>query len=348
MVPWCTAMEQALYGRAGFYKSGAGPAAHFRTSAQASPLFAQALVRLVVEVDELLDRPESLAIIDVGAADGSLLTSMLTELPPSLRSRANLVGVELRDRPEQLSTAIDWLTRVPQDFVGVLLANEWLDNVPVDVAERTHQGVHLVLVDPANGQEQLGDRVSSEQADWLDQWWPLTKAQAGDRAEVGLTRDIAWHDAFERMQRGLAVTMDYSHHRDQRVSGGFASGTLAGYREGRWVTPVPDGSCDITAHVALDSCADATQSLGVRATLLTSQRDALRSLGVSGERPPIDLATTDPVSYVQALATAAQAGELLDRSGLGGFGWLVQGRGVGLPPSLSSLTGDAGMQRTVQ
>lgn len=89
---------------------------------------------------------------------------------------------------------------------------------------------------------------------------------------------------------------------------------------------MPDGSCDLTAHVALDACA------GPGARLLT-QREALHALGVAGGRPPLSLASTDPAAYVRALAGAGEAAELTATGGLGDFGWLVQPAGIADPSS---------------
>ncbi|GAB3856225.1 hypothetical protein GCM10029963_52200 [Micromonospora andamanensis] len=54
---WREAMRRALYGPDGFFVSGAGPAAHFRTSVHASPIFTSALVRLVHQLDAALGSP---------------------------------------------------------------------------------------------------------------------------------------------------------------------------------------------------------------------------------------------------------------------------------------------------
>jgi SAM-dependent MidA family methyltransferase len=170
---------------------------------------------------------------------------------------------------------------------GLLIANEWLDSVPLDVLEDGR----LVLVD-TDGAEHLGAPLSSA---WADTWWP-----EGGRVEVGASRDLAWAAAVARERRGLAVAVDYGHTVADRRP------TLTGYRDGRQVPPVPDGSCDLTAHVALDSAAAATGSLLVR------QREALRALGVTAALSG------------QGLAEASQARELLDADGLGGFGWLLR------------------------
>ncbi|MGH3381124.1 MAG: hypothetical protein ACRDP6_40960, partial [Actinoallomurus sp.] len=100
----------------------------------------------------------------------------------------------------------------------------------------------------------------------------------------------------------------------------------------------PDGSCDITAHVAIDACAEAGVQAGATATLLTTQRAALRALGLRGARPPLELARTDPRGYLHALRAAGEDAELIDREGLGGFGWLVQTVGVDLPHVLAAAT----------
>jgi SAM-dependent MidA family methyltransferase len=97
---------------------------------------------------------------------------------------------------------------------------------------------------------------------------------------------------------------------------------------------VPDGSCDITAHVALDSVAAAgARAAGVPARL-TDQRSVLRALGVAAGLPDRALASSDPRGYLQALQSAGQAAELTARGGLGDFGWVLQPVGVPLPAGL--------------
>ena len=69
---WRAATEAALYGPGGFYRRPEGPAGHFRTSVHASPLFAQAVARLLCRVDEALRRPPALDFVDMGAGRGEL------------------------------------------------------------------------------------------------------------------------------------------------------------------------------------------------------------------------------------------------------------------------------------
>jgi SAM-dependent MidA family methyltransferase len=305
-------MFRALYGPSGFFVAGAGPAAHFRTSALASALFARAVLALVEAVDEALGSPPVLDVIDVGAGRGELLRTLYSLAP--FRDRLRPVAVEVAPRPADLPPVIGWQRDLPASASGLLLATEWLDNVPLDVA-CVDDAIRYICVDPASGEESLGEPVSAEDAAWLARWWPAMSP--GDRAEIGLPRDRAWASAVSTIERGLALCVDYGHLRASRPS----FGTLTGYREGRQVAPVPDGSCDLTAHVAMDSLAGP-------ASVLVSQREALRALGVSGTRPPLTLASTDPARYVRSLAAASAAGELTDPAGLGGHWWLLEPIGI--------------------
>ncbi|MCI4063111.1 SAM-dependent methyltransferase [Micromonospora sp. R77] len=365
-------MERALYGPDGFFVSGAGPAAHFRTSVHASPVFAAALFRLLSRVDAALDHPARLDVVDVGAGRGELLRALLAaagsparsgggsavgvsgeptrsgrsgliparagspETPTStaaarpspaapapLADRVRLTAVERAPRPPDLPSEIDWVPDIPAGITGLLLATEWLDNVPLDLARHTPEGWRYLLVDPATGAESVGALVNPEDADWLTRWWPAVDEARG---EIGRSRDEAWAGAIGRIERGLALTVDYGHLRDGRP----IDGTLTGYRGGRQVPPVPDGSCDVTVHLAVDSVAAAGERVAGCAYSLVTQREALLALGADGGRPPISLAGTDPAGYVRALAAASTVAELTDPAGLGGHWWLRQPVGIDL------------------
>ncbi|MEU9573252.1 SAM-dependent methyltransferase [Streptomyces massasporeus] len=313
---WRAAAQDALYAPGGFYRRAEGPAGHFRTSVHASPLFARAVARLLCRVDEALARPAVLDFVDMAAGRGELAGGVLAALPADVAARTRVCAVEIAERPAELDPRIEWLAEPPRGTTGLLFANEWLDNVPLEVAEVDAAGVARLVRVREDGSERLGEPVDGAQARWLERWWPLP-GEEGLRAEIGLPRDEAWAAAVATLGRGLAVAVDYAHTADTRPP----FGTLTGFREGRETTPVPDGSCDITAHVALDACA-------LPGGRVLPQCEALRTLGVTGARPPLTLASTDPAAYVRALASAGEAAELTAPGGLGDFGWLVQPVGV--------------------
>ncbi|MET8548381.1 SAM-dependent methyltransferase [Micromonospora zamorensis] len=298
---------------------------------------------------------------------------------PSLAERVRFTAVEYASRPENLPKEINWTSEIPAEINGVLLATEWLDNVPLDVAVHTDDGWRYVLVDPASGAEEIGERVSPADLDWLTTWWPsptgplsadhdvtsgvswtdaTSASESGfgaarpaqgssltarsrpgcpetphsdHRAEIGRARDEAWANAVRQISQGLAVAVDYGHLSGDRP----VDGTLTGYRGGRQVPPVPDGSSDVTAHVAMDSVASAGSEVARCAYSLVLQREALRALGADGGRPPLSLAGTDPAGYVRALAAASAVAELTDPAGLGGHWWLRQPVGIPHEPAVA-------------
>jgi SAM-dependent MidA family methyltransferase len=275
------AWQRALYGPGGFYRRHA-PAAHFRTSVHASPLFATALIRLAEQLG-------ADTVTDIGAGRGELAAEIERQAP----------GIAVR------SVELD--DDLPDRLAGLVIANEWLDNVPCEIAELDSLGRPRYLL--ADGST-LGAVVEGNDLHWLDQWWPLK--QPGDRAEIGVARDAAWTDVVRRLASGTAIAIDYGHRRDDRPP----YGTLTGFRDGRECAPVIDGSCDLTAHVALDSVAAAVGGT------VTTQRESLQALGIRATRPDQALAMSDPRRYLAELSAAGEAAELLDPGGLGGFGWI--------------------------
>jgi SAM-dependent MidA family methyltransferase len=332
VLPWREAWHEALYapGR-GFYVAAGGPAAHFTTAAHGAPgaVLARALLALP-------DHPVRL-VVDVGAGRGELATHLRAALddgapagaryadgtdrgasPPS-DAGVRVVAVDVVDRPEGLDERIEWVRSpggpdLPEALDGLedclVVAHEWLDVVPCTVAEVDGSGLlRVVLVDAATGQEQLGGPLEGADLAWARDHWPASAP--GDRVEVGLDRDRAWAGLVRRVRSGTLVGVDYGHTRDVRP----AHGTLAGYASGHLTTPVPDGSCDLTAHVAVDTL-DADET--------PTQREVLRRLGVTATVPPHALALQDPLGYLAALERTSAEARLVDPAGFGGFRWAVK------------------------
>lgn len=295
---WRQAWHQALYGPAGFY-TRALPAGHFRTSVHTGEAFASAVLRL-------LRRHRLGAVVDVGAGAGELLTR-LHRLDPEL----SLTAVDLRARPPSLPADISWRTDLPAHVDGLLLGHELLDNIPCDVVEVDPAGqVRLVEVDSRTGQERLGALAPVDVRRWLDRWWPVD--EPGQRADVGLARDDWWASACERLGRGLAVAVDYGHLRTERPWGG----SVASYRTGRRTPVTLDGRHDVTAHVAVDALAARVGGT------LRRQREVLGDLGLSGSRPSLAGADTDPAGYLRSLTASGEQAELLAVGGFGDFWWV--------------------------
>ena len=312
-IPWPQAWQSALYGPGGLYRRPAGPAGHFATSTQGAPGLGELMARALVT---LMEREGLTTFVDVGCGRGELLAHVQA-LAPSV----SCIGVDVVSRPDALPADVVWLespggVELPRDLhdlgAALVLANEWLDVVPCTVAQVDADGaLREVLVEPRTGEERLGDPLTGPDLLWCQRFWPVDAAEPGDRVEVGLTRDEAWAGLLGRLRTGMAVAVDYGHVAGARPP----EGTLTGFRSGHHVVPVPDGSCDITAHVAMDS---------LRHDELFDQRTAVRRLGIDGStRPGHELARADPTAYLLALGEASAAAALTARGGLGDFLWAI-------------------------
>lgn len=144
-------------------------------------------------LDAILGFPTPFDVVDVGAGRAELLRTLATLArdadprtdppraalagthpePPPLAHRLRLTAVELAPRPPDLLPDIDWTTEIPQAVTGLLIATEWLDNVPLDLADHTPaNGYHYRLVHPRTGTESPGPPLTPQDTAWLTHWHP--------------------------------------------------------------------------------------------------------------------------------------------------------------------------------
>lgn len=223
----------------------------------------------------LEDGPDELTILDFGAGDGALASALRHDAPEP--DRVQVICIDLRERPAYLDPEVRWVQADARTVSlhslgispidGLLIAHEFLDDVPCEWIECDGDGTpHVVVVDQ-EGSTTLGPALDDQAAcaglgidaagisAWLEEWWP-TRVAFG-RCEPGLTRDAAWARMTGMVRRGYAVAVDYGHLRSERMAGTWDGGTITGYRHGRAVSPRPDGTCNITAHVSIDAVAAA-------------------------------------------------------------------------------------------
>lgn len=286
-MPWSIAWQLAMTGPAGFYRSQGGQAEqHFATEVTSGDRVARRIIELAAPSLRALP---SVTVTDVGAASGTLVSQLIRLWPTDLPEVTAWRGIDVRAKPERLDPRIEWIvadvTAVDVEIEpspGLVIAHELLDDIACDIVEPDEDGdLRLVLVDPVTGMEMIGPSLRDSPAcaalgidgatllTWCEDWWQRRQPTA--RIEVGASRDAAWRSVSSIVSDGAAIAVDYSHLRVEREAGRWDGGTLAAYAHGRPARPIPDGGCNITAHVALDSCAAA--SPGIRSELLNDKDD---------------------------------------------------------------------------
>ena len=137
-------MEMALYEPGlGYYSAGAtklGAGGDFVTAPEVSPLFSRCLAN---QCGEILQQVSLGSILEFGAGSGVMAADLLNELAAqgAMPERYLIleVSADLRERQRALllerapahAARVEWIDRLPEEFRGVVLANEVLDALPV-------------------------------------------------------------------------------------------------------------------------------------------------------------------------------------------------------------------------
>ncbi len=149
-------VEMALYAPAqGYYSAGSakfGPEGDFVTAPNISPLFGATLACGIA--DTLRELGDDAVILEFGAGDGALATSMLRQLEQDDALPAEYwimeVSADLIARQKTAIASLDpsvaarvrWLKSLPQmPFRGVIVANEVLDALPFERFRVVEPGV---------------------------------------------------------------------------------------------------------------------------------------------------------------------------------------------------------------
>ncbi|MEA2623754.1 MAG: hypothetical protein QOH61_2664 [Chloroflexota bacterium] len=297
----------------------------FLTAPELHPFFGRCIGRQLDEVWNRLGRPETFHVREYGAGRGTLERTVRSGL------RADGSGLADAVRWEPLDVG----SEAPgQPVVGAVLANEFLDALPV----------HRVVL--------RGGRLRERYVTWNDGWFADEEADPsstfiaaslvrdgvvlaeGQRAEVCLASAEWARSAAAELQRGIVLVIDYGHPAAELYGPRRMAGTLVAYR-GHAAGDDPFaavGRQDLTAHVDLTALDRAMTGGGLERLGAADQGPFLAALGLGdllaalGRDPQ-----ADPQTYLLARASVAR---MLDPRHLGGFRVLAWARGVEPHPPL--------------
>ena len=332
-------MSLALYAPGlGYYSGGAhkfGAAGDFVTAPEISPAFGAALACQIQQVMAL----SAPYLLEVGAGSGRLAADLLGELErrnalPESYAILDLSG-ELRARQRETITRavphllgrVIWLDRLPDQFDGLVLANELLDALPVQLVRWANGAIFERGVAWQNDSFCWHDRPASgrllESARKLAE--ELTMP-ADYVSEIGLAASDWTATWGSILRRGALLLIDYGFPRHEFYHEQRDSGTLmCHYRHHAHGDPffLP-GLQDITAHIDFTAIVEAGVDAGLDFLGYTLQANFLLNCGIGDW-----LTRTERDSTVARLAQARAVNKLISPAEMGElFKVMALGKGV--------------------
>jgi SAM-dependent MidA family methyltransferase len=315
-------MHLALYAPGlGYYMAGCakfGSEGDFVTAAQISPLFGHCLA-------DAIHQHSSNAILEFGAGTGILAAQILAhlaacdalpqhyyilDLSPELRQRQ---AHTLQQHVPKLAERVQWLSHLPTDFKGVVIANEVLDAMPVCLFAYENDTVFELGVERIKDDFSLTPRPASAHVRAYVDALALPPHYI---SEINFNLNPWLHALSHAMHSGVVLIIDYGFPQREYYHPQRHSGTLmCHYRHQTHTNPffLP-GIQDISAHVDFSAVAEAAHSAGFNVSGYTSQADFLVGNGLDRlltHYDHMDLSTYIPVAQgVKKLLLPQEMGEL--------------------------------------
>ena len=285
----------------------------FLTAPELHPIFGRAVARQVDDIWRRLGEPADFVVREYGAGRGTLGAA---------------IAEQFQYEPVETGEA-----RPAQPMVGVVVANEFLDALPVHRV--TVQGGRLqeVFVGWSDGHfvDVLSEMSDARLAEWFER--RSIKLVEGQRAEVNLAMLDWLAEVATTLVRGYVLIFDYGLPADELYGSQRLTGTLRAFRSHHVSSDVLGGvgRQDLTAHVDLDALADAAQAAGLQVIGRTTQAEFLVGVGL-GELLEQERALAGE-DWSKQLELRSSVGRLLDPRHLGGYAVIALGKGVeaGLP-----------------
>lgn len=299
LLPFDQFMELALYAPGlGYYVAGAqkfGPAGDFVTAPEVSPLFGGCIGTQCAEVLRELGGGD---VFEIGAGSGALASQVIARLEAlgTLPDRYRILepSPELQQRQRhrlqadhpRLAERCEWLTDLPTDFRGAIVANEVLDAMPVHRFRIGEDGEILELF-VTDGEDGLAEVAEAARSPGLVEAVEALHAEglacaSGYGSEVNV-RLAPWTTALSAsLSAGLILLIDYGYPRSAYYQADRPMGTLmCHHRHQAHTDPYRClGLQDITAHVDFTAVVEAGVEAGLELEGFTTQANFLIGCGI--------------------------------------------------------------------
>lgn len=343
-----------------------GAQGDFFTSPHLGADFAQALAEQFVQMWQIL-QPKLFTLVEMGAGQGIIAVDVLkylqlryhdffAALDYIIIEKSTALKQEQQQRLQGLPVRWCSLEELSLASVtGCCFSNELVDALPVHQII-LHQGqlreIYVALQGSRGSRGvplfmEVIDELSTPQ---LTKYFDLVGINLADsgyqdmyRSEVNLAALDWLNTVADRVQRGYLLTIDYGYPASRYYSSTRDQGTLqCYYKHQHHSNPyVNIGRQDITAHVDFTALERWGEVCGLQNLGFTKQGLFLIALGL-GDRIAA-LSTNEATVEAQGLRALLQHREalhqLIDPIGLGGFGVLIQSKGLTGAETAQTLQG---------
>ncbi len=239
-----------------------GQRGDFTTAAEISPLYAACFAQQALPIFEYLNERN---ILEIGAGSGRFAYDLLLtlhqlggdiahyyifEISPILRKKQQDF---LRIACPDFFHRITWLTELPQNFIGVIIANEVLDALPVHCFHIEKEDIQEKCV--AWEQDQFVFRLSNptslELLEKVSQLRELYFLNPGYESEINLGLSSFIQATANALAKGIILFADYGYGQQEYYHPERWRGTLTCFYQHRYHDNplIFPGLQDITAHV---------------------------------------------------------------------------------------------------
>ncbi len=341
----------------GYYGSGKaklGSQGDFVTSPSMSEDFAFLLSK---QIEEWLIQFNSrglcdlkMSIVEFGAGDGSLISGIIQYFFKNNKKLLKTIRIVIIEPNEgmikkqkkklekylKLGLEIVWksLEEIKdKSLVGIILANEVLDALPVErIINRKgkiyRQGVSLdknsgkLMYEDISTTKELNKSIAIAQ-EKLSISIPPKDAPEGWATEWHIEDEIWLRSVYEKINNGILLIIDYAKEAKKYYSSSNINGTLISYKNQKIVSNLfaSPGNCDLTTHLCIETLIHDSETIGFKTIGFVKQGEALLALGLAERLYEVKNELKKDIS--KALSRREALLRLVDPLCLGDFKWFI-------------------------